>query len=111
MPLDAPRDPVEADLLAFPIVARRTRLGRSRRQDLLLDAVEDRVARRSGKFFPRRVERETQRLRGAVHHPTVPRVRVVLKSFTHKTTASNAPLRIGDAQFRVRELVHSEAAA
>ena len=69
--------------------------------DLLrLDAVEDRLARRLGQLLPRRVEREAQRLRQAVHHPAVPGVRVVLERLAHEAAAADAPLRVGDQQLR-----------
>src|SRR5207302_9604579 len=75
VPLDAPRDAAEADLLAFPVAAFLLRLGRRGRQDFLLDAVEDRTAHLLGQVFPRRFEPQTKRARKALHHPPVPPAR------------------------------------
>ena len=67
---------------------------------LAFDAVEDRVADLLGQLLPRRVERELQRLRQAVHHPAVPRVRVVLERLAHEAAAEDAALRVGNQQLR-----------
>ena len=47
----------------------------------------------------------------AVHHAPVPGVGVVLERLAHETAADDAAPRVGDQQFRVRQLVDPEAAA
>ena len=79
--------------------------------NFLFDAEEDRVPGLRRQLLPRRVEGKLERAGQAVHHPAVPRVRVVAEGLTHETAAEDAPLRIGDQQVRVRQLVHAEAAA
>src|SRR5262245_12110723 len=98
IPLNAPRDPVKADLPAFPIVTLHFRFGRRDGRDFLLDAVEDRVARLLGQLLPRLFEREAKSLREAVHYSSVPGVRVVLERLSHEATADDAPLRVWDEQ-------------
>jgi hypothetical protein len=112
VPLDPARDAAEADLLPFPVVAFDLRLGWRVQHDLFrVNPVEDGAARLLGKIAPRHVEREAARLREAEHDPAVPRLRVVFERLLHEAAAGNAPLRVGDEQLGVRELVHAEAAA
>ena len=40
----------------------------------------------------------------------VPSVGIIFESLTHETSANDATLRIGDEQFRMSELVNSQAA-
>ena len=112
MPLDAPRDPVKADLLAFRVLALDLRLRRHPHHEFLaVEPVQDRVPHGLRQLLPRRFERESQRLRQAVHHPPVPRVGVVLERLAHEAAAQDAAPRIGNQQLRMRELVDPEAAA
>ena len=112
MSLDSPCDPVEAHFPAFVLVAPHLRIGRRAHRHLVrLDAVENGVPCGFGQVLPGHIEREIDRHREAVHHPAVPRVRVVLERFTYKAAAADAPLRVRDQQLRVRELVHAQAAA
>src|SRR5262245_59116310 len=111
IPLDAPRNPVEAHLLPFPIVALHFRIGRRHGRDFLLDAVEDGVARRLRQALPRLFERETQSLCEAVHYSAVPGVGIVLERLAHEAAADDAPLRVRNEQLRVRELVYPKPAA
>ncbi len=109
---DAPGDPVEADVLAFPVVSPDAGLRWRRQPDLpRVDAVQDRVPRAVRQLVPRHVEREAEGRREAVHHAAVPGVRVVAERFANEAAAANATLRVGYQQFRVRELVDAEAAA
>src|SRR6185369_6319443 len=104
-------DPAEADLFAFPFVTLHLSLGRHGQHDFLrIDSVENRAAHLLRQIFPTRFEREIQHLPEAVHHPTIPCVRVILEGLTHKATTSDATLRIGDEQLRVCKLVHTKAA-
>src|SRR5688500_9034840 len=112
VPLDASRDPMEADLLALPVLAFGLRLGRCDDRDLLrLDAVQDRAVHRLRQILPRRIEREAQHLREAVHDPAVPRLRIVPERLADEATARNAALWIGNEQLRMRQLVDTETAA
>ena len=52
-----------------------------------------------------------QRLRQAVHHPSVPGVGIVLERLAHEAAAANAPPGIGNQQFRMRQLVNPQATA
>ena len=110
--LDASRDTAEADLLSFLVVALDLRLRRGRDGDLRgFETVENDVSRLLGQLLPGRVERERHSLRETVHHPAVPRVRVVAECLAHEASAPDAPLRIGDEQLGVRELVNAKPPA
>ena len=110
--LDAPGDAAEADFAALVLRRLHLGVGRRRHRDLpRLDAVEDGLADFLGQLLPRRVERETERVRQAEHHPSVPGIRVVLERLAHEAAAEDAALRIGDEQLGMRQLVDAEPAA
>ena len=64
-----------------------------------------------GQLHPWRVEPKARREAEAVHHLPVPGIRVVFERFLDEAAVTDAPLRIRNQQFRMSELVDSEAAA
>src|SRR5205085_1377894 len=111
MSLDTPRDSVKAHLATDTIVACHLRLGGRKNHDLLLDAVEDDVASRLWQLFPRRVEREAERLGQAVHHCPVPSVGVVLEGFAQEAAAADAAPWVRDEEILMSKFVNAESSA
>ena len=112
VPFDAPRDAAEADRFALRVLPFGLRVGGHAHHDFpVLEPFEDRVPHGLRQLFPRRVEREVEGFGEAVHHAPVPGVGVVLEGLAHEAAADDAAPRVGDEQFRVRQLVDPESAA
>src|SRR6476660_9596505 len=111
MPLDAPGDPVEADLVALEFVTFVFRIRRKDGGDFSsVHAKENSVANRFRELLPRRVEREVQNLRETVNDTAIPGIRIVFVGFFEKAAATNTTLWVGHQQFGMCDLMNPQTA-
>src|SRR5262245_30669529 len=92
---DAPGDSTKTDLFTFPVIALDLGIGRRREPYLAaFDSIKDGVSHSLWKLLPWRVQRKALASRQAVHHASVPGIRVVFERFLNEATAHDTSRRI-----------------